>query len=137
MRALIVDKEQESVALLWSHLTGLGDVTVVNDGNAAFEAFCAAIDAGAPFDLVCLDTNLPRIDGIDLLAGLRQYEESNGIVAEAAAKILVTTQVCSIDNFYAASSAGCTTFICKPLDWSKLARELERLGLLPPPPSAV
>lgn len=132
MRTLIVDKERESVTLLWSHLTGLGDVTVVNDGDAAFDAFCSAIDGGKPFDLVCLDTNLPRVDGIDLLAGLRQYEESKGIVADAGAKIVVTAQVCDIDNFYAASSAGCTTFICKPLDWSKVARELERLGLLPP-----
>jgi two-component system, chemotaxis family, chemotaxis protein CheY len=131
MRALIVDKEQESVALLWSHLTGLGDVTVVNDGEAAFEAFCSAIDTGRPFDLVCLDTNLPQVDGIDLLAGLRQYEESRGIVADAASKILITTTVCSIDNFYAASSAGCTTFLCKPLDWERLARELTRLGVLP------
>lgn len=132
MRALIVDKEQESVALLWAHLTGLGDLTVVNDGEAAFNAFCAAVDNGQPFDLVCLDTNLPRIDGIDLLAGLRQYEESKGIVAEAGAKILVTTQTCSVDNYYAASSAGCTSFLCKPLEWAKIARELTRLGILPP-----
>ena len=133
MRVLIVDKEKESVALLWSNLTALGDLTVVNDGETAYNAFCAAIDNGKPFDLVCLDTNLPQVDGIDLLAGLRQYEESQGIVAKAGAKILVTTQVCSIDNYYAASSAGCTTFLCKPLDWDKIARELSRLGVLTPP----
>jgi two-component system chemotaxis response regulator CheY len=133
MRVLIVDKEKESVALLWSNLTALGDLTVVNDGETAYNAFCAAIDDGKPFDLVCLDTNLPQVDGIDLLAGLRQYEESQGIVAKAGAKILVTTQVCSIDNYYAASSAGCTTFLCKPLDWDKIARELSRLGVLTPP----
>lgn len=133
MRVLIVDKEKESVALLWSNLTALGDLTVVNDGETAYNAFCAAIDNGKPFDLVCLDTNLPQVDGIDLLAGLRQYEESQGIVAKAGAKILVTTQVCSIDNYYAASSAGCTTFLCKPLDWEKIARELSRLGVLTPP----
>ncbi|MFM1848256.1 MAG: hypothetical protein RL417_1730 [Pseudomonadota bacterium] len=132
MRALIVDIEKESVTLLWSHLTGVCDLTVVNDGATAFEAFCAAIDTGKPFDLVCLDTELPQIDGIDLLAGFRQYEESKGIVAESGAKILVTTQVCSVDNYFAASSAGCTSFICKPLDWTKLSRELARLGIVPP-----
>jgi len=130
MRTLIVDAEHHTVNLLTAHLKPLGELTVAPDGATAFEKFCAAIDTGAPFDLICLDTALPFLDGIDLLAGFRQYEESKGIVGGASAAIVVTTDVCSIDNYYAAASAGCTAFICKPVDWNKFSRELERLGLL-------
>jgi two-component system chemotaxis response regulator CheY len=129
MRTLIVDKTPESIELLTSHTARYGEVTVVTDAAQAFASFCAALDSGTPFDLVCLDTQLPPIDGIDLLVGLRDYEESKGIVATRGAKIIVTTDICSIDNYYAANSAGCTAFICKPLDREKFSRELQRLGI--------
>lgn len=129
MRTLIIDKTSESVEFLKAHSDQLGHITVVHDATAALTEFCAAVDAGQPFDLICLDTRLPPIDGIDLLVGFRDYEESRGVVANQAAKIIITTDVCSIDNYYAANSAGCTAFICKPLDWAKFSAELKRLGI--------
>ena len=129
MRILIVDTIPESIEILASNTAPLGDVTVLTDAAQAFKSFCAALDSGAPFDLVCIDTKLPPVDGIDLLAELRDFEESRGVVAGGGAKIIVTTDVCSIDNYYAANSAGCTAFICKPLDHDKFSRELARLGL--------
>lgn len=49
------------------------------DGREAVTAFTEALDAGEPFDLICLDVMMPEMDGHTALASIRRIESEHGI----------------------------------------------------------
>src|SRR5215470_2946517 len=67
-RILIADDEDGLRWVLEKGLRGAGyDVTAVRDGDAAVRAF-----ETEPFDLVFLDVRMPGVDGLTVLARLRE-----------------------------------------------------------------
>lgn len=130
MKFLVVEDEKTSTRLIESTLAPHGEVVAVPSSEVGFEKFMQALDSGSPFEAICLDIELPGVDGIELLAEIRRVEEERGIVGVEATKVLVTTAACNIDSYTEASSAGCTSFLCKPLSKQKLISELCRLGVV-------
>ncbi len=69
MRILVVDDDVELASLLRFALAGAGyEVLLAYDGEQALQRFAAE----SP-DLVVLDLNLPRLDGFEVLARIRQH----------------------------------------------------------------
>jgi two-component system chemotaxis response regulator CheY len=94
------------------------------------EAVRTALQAGAPYDLFCLDIMMPEMDGQEALQEIRRLEEKAGIAASDFAKIIMTTALADKANVIKAASRGCNYFLVKPIEKAKLQDELRKLKLI-------
>lgn len=83
MKTLIVEDDFTSRLLLQTFLNPYGESHVAVDGIEAIEAFMLACAEKYPYDLVCLDIMMPRMDGHEVLKRIRGMEES-GVSVPAA-----------------------------------------------------
>jgi two-component system chemotaxis response regulator CheY len=117
--------------LLQVVLTAYGDFRAVADGEAAVYAFVQAWRQRRPYDLICMDIMMPKMNGIDALKHIRHIEESNGIPVNRRVKVIMLT---GLDDTTSVTEAffegGATAYLVKPLDKNKLIKELENLNLL-------
>ena len=130
MRTLIVEDEFTSRALLRELLKRYGVPQVAMNGKEAVEAVRTALDAGEPFDLICLDILMPEMDGHEALKQIRDLEEEAGLVAATRAKVIMTTALSDRDTVLEAIRGQCDYFLVKPIDSRALLEELRQLGLI-------
>ena len=78
MKTLIVEDDFTSRLLLQELLKGYGPAHVAVNGKEAVEAARMAMDAGEPYDLICLDIMMPEMDGHGALKEIRAQEEARG-----------------------------------------------------------
>jgi len=111
-------------------LKSYGPSHVAVNGREAVEATRLALEAGAPYDLVCLDIMMPEMDGQQALREIRAMEETRGIIPPGGAKIVMTTALGEIKNVFAAYSGLCDAYLTKPIQKAKLLEELRKLELI-------
>ena len=105
-------------------LTRLGHRPVVTtSGEAALESWLAARAAGAPYDLVLMDVQMPGLDGIETTRRIRAIEKES---AGARAPILALTANTFSEDREACIAAGMDDFLTKPLDRERLEEALAR-----------
>ncbi len=63
MRILVVEDDFISRRLLCRFLERFGECDVAINGNEAVNAVEHALQAGAHYDLICLDIMMPEMDG--------------------------------------------------------------------------
>jgi len=63
MKTLIVEDDFTSRLLLQEFLNPYGPSHIAVNGAEAVEAVTAALDAGEPYNLICLDIMMPEMDG--------------------------------------------------------------------------
>ena len=131
MKTLIVEDDFTSRLLLQEILRRHGSSHVAVNGREAVDAVRAALAAGAPYDLVCLDIMMPEMNGQEALLRIRQLEEESGIEVWRRAKVIMTTALADRANVIEAIAGQCDSFIVKPIGRTKLIEELRRLGLIP------
>ena len=118
------------------------DITIVHDGLEAAAAVRAAADAGAPFDLVLMDVQMPHCDGYAATRRIR----TQGISATDLPIVALTANAYA-EDITAALDAGMQDHLAKPLVYQELADTLIRwlpvrivdettLGSTSPTPSA-
>ncbi len=131
MRVLIVEDDFVSRKFLNKMLSAYGECDIAVDGKEAVEAFQLALDDAAPYDLVCMDIMMPRMDGQAALRQIRQLEADKGVSELSAAKVVMITAVDDkkqvTEAFY---KGGVTSYFVKPIDHEKLITELRLLGLV-------
>ena len=131
MRILIVEDDPISSRLLQVILSVYGNLSTVENGEAAVYAFVRAWRKRKPYDLICMDIMMPKMNGIDALKHIRRIEESNGIPRNQRVKVIMLT---ALDDTASVTEAffegGATAYLVKPLDRAKLLKEFENLGLL-------
>ena len=86
MKILIVEDELTSRELLKVILEPYGTVETVADGIEAMKAFNLAL-ASQPYDLICLDIMLPKLNGQQVLKGIRKIEGDKGILGPDASRV--------------------------------------------------
>ncbi|MCB0310582.1 MAG: response regulator [Bdellovibrionales bacterium] len=131
MRTLVVEDENTSARILTQYMSELGEVVVARNGEEAFNTFCDAFTQGQKFDLVIMDIMMPEVDGQEALTAIREYEESHGLVQSDTVPIIMASALDDLGNIHYSQVAGCTEYLTKPLDKTKLFRVLHRLGLAP------
>jgi|GEM_PF-373293 len=129
MRILIVDDEMVSRTKLELIMEYFGDCNTADHGDDAMAAFLNAHRADDPFDLIMLDINLPGMDGIQLLAAIRNAEQELDIDQPRKAKILMTTSYRDKDRIVASVQSGCDDYIGKPFDLNLIRNKLGKLGV--------
>ncbi len=106
MAILIVDDDPVQCRLLEGMLQKFGYETVTcNNGDAALTLLCEP-DSGR-IDAVILDLVMPNLDGLGVLAKLRQ--------ASINVPVIVQTAHGGIDNVVSAMRAGAIDFVVKPV----------------------
>jgi two-component system chemotaxis response regulator CheY len=131
MKSLIVEDDFISRRILRELLRPYGDIEIATDGEEGVTAFNLAHEAKAPYDLICMDIMMPKIDGREALRQIRAREKALGVPSNLEAKIIMTTALDDpktvFDSFY---QDGATAYLVKPVSKQKLVRELRALGLI-------
>lgn len=131
MKALIVEDDAVSLKLMQSILSPYGDCDTATDGEKAVESFRSACMQNLPFDLICMDIMMPGMDGHEALARIRDIEKEMGTPPEKAVKVIMTSALSDPRNIVQALyREGVSSYIVKPVEKSRLLKEVERMGLL-------
>ena len=117
---LVAEDNAINALLARALLERLGHRTVVaGNGAAAVEAWLAARRAGAPYDLVLMDLQMPIMDGLEAARRIRASEA--GADGEAKpTRMLALTANASAEDREAALAAGMDGLLVKPLDRERL-----------------
>ena len=127
---LVAEDNEINALLMRSLLTRLGhEVVITTNGEEALESWLAANSAGAPYDLVLMDIQMPGLDGIETTKRIRNHEAAQ---YTRRTPILALTANTLVEDRYACFEAGMDGFLVKPLDREKLADALAGLGASPP-----
>ncbi len=132
LRILVADDVPQNVELLQISLGAAGhQVIAASDGESAVREF-----SRGSFDIVLMDVQMPRMDGLEATRLIRVYEREQGL--KATPIIALTASVLEQDR-RAAQTAGMNGFASKPLEMHKLTAEIARLldiAVAMPPPAA-
>ncbi|WP_424628788.1 ATP-binding protein [Bradyrhizobium sp. SYSU BS000235] len=121
LSVLVAEDNEINALLIRSLLKRLGhQCTVTTDGEEALESWLAADSAGTPYDVVLMDVQMPKLDGIEATKRIRAREAGRG----SRTIILALTANTLVDDRYACFEAGMDGFLIKPLDRDKLADAL-------------
>ena len=128
MRILIAEDDLASRKFLFKFMSQYGECDLVVDGLEALDAFLMSVKENNPYDLVCLDIMLPKVDGVKVLKAIRDLENQNGVSLEKRTKIIMTTALAETQLVKDAFEIGCEAYAAKPIDVEKLANVLDKLG---------
>jgi two-component system, chemotaxis family, chemotaxis protein CheY len=130
MKTLIVEDDITSSFLLQEILKSYGPTQIAVNGIEAIDAVRTALEAGEPYDVICMDIMMPELDGQEAVKQIRALEEAKGILPVRCAKIIMTTALGDHQNILAAFKHLCDAYVVKPIDKAKLLAELRRLRLI-------
>ena len=123
---LVAEDNEINALLMRSLLSRLGHRAVLaTNGEEALESWQAARSAGAPYDLVLMDIQMPQLDGIETTRRIRSLEAGQ---PGRQTPIMALTANTLVEDRYACFEAGMDGFLIKPLDREKLAEALAGLA---------
>ncbi len=130
MRILVAEDDLASRKFLFKFLSQYGECDLVVDGMEALDAFLMAIKDRNPYDLICLDIMIPKVDGVKVLKAIRDLETQKGMLPENRAKVIIITALAETQLVQNAFEIGCEAYVSKPIDTIKLAEVLQKMGFL-------
>jgi PAS domain S-box-containing protein len=108
LRVLVAEDHPTNQRVMQLILGPFGvDLTIVEDGRAAVEAFAAAT-----FDLVLMDMQMPHMDGLTATREIRRLEADSGA---ARTPLAMLTANAMDEHRAAAAAAGADHHIAKPI----------------------
>ena len=117
MRILIVEDERALCDTIARSLRNLAySVDCCHDGRGALDLLGVEV-----FDLVVLDLNLPRIDGMTVLRELRK--------TDCETKVLILSARGEVSDKVAGLDAGANDYLTKPFHLDELAARIRSLTL--------
>jgi two-component system, response regulator len=127
LRVLLVEDDEDHVFLVRRALADLpgAEVTVevAGDGEQAVERLARArFTPGGPPQLVLLDLKMPRMDGLEVLRGIRADQAAAGL------PVVVLTSSERQEDREEALRLGATWFVCKPTDGRRFRSEIQQLA---------
>jgi CheY-like chemotaxis protein len=123
---LVAEDNEINALLMRSLLSRLGHhVVITTNGEATLESWLSARSAGAPYDLVLMDLQMPKLDGIETTKQIRAREAGQ---PGRRTPILALTANTLVEDRYACFEAGMDGFLIKPLDREKLTEALTGLA---------
>lgn len=128
MKILITEDDLSSRKFLYKFMSGYGECDITVDGMEALDAFMLALESEDPYDLVCIDIMMPKIDGVKVLQVIRDIEKQKHISEENRTKTIMTTALNDVDLVKNLFEYGCEAYATKPIDIKKLALVMEKLG---------
>ncbi len=128
MKILIVEDDLSSRKFLYKFMSAYGECDMTVDGMEGLEAYLMALDEEEPYDLICLDIMMPKVDGLKVLKTIREVENQKGIEGDKKVNIIMTTALNDVDVVKDSFDSGCEVYANKPIDIKKLETVMERLN---------
>ena len=127
-KILIVDDNFENRQLLAEILREVSECDFAATGPEAIEAYNMSLKKEEPYSLILLDIELPGINGLDILAKIRDSEKTAGIPLGDGIPIIIVTAY--EKRFLEAYNRGCDDYVLKPIDtldlMTKISNVLEK-----------
>ncbi|RAQ50946.1 two-component system protein B [Aspergillus flavus] len=117
------NKINQEVALRMLALEEVYDVTVVKDGQEAYDTVKANMEEGKVFDLIFMDIQMPILDGLQSTRLIREMGYSAPIVALSAFS--------EDSNIKDCMDSGMDMFISKPIQRPILKQVLNKFATIP------
>ncbi|OGI07510.1 MAG: hypothetical protein A2Y40_07290 [Candidatus Margulisbacteria bacterium GWF2_35_9] len=130
MKIMVVDDDETSVEMICAILSKYGTCDKYYEGLKAVNAFERSLEENKPYDLVTLDLAMPEMNGIEVLAGMRDLELDYGVDLLDQSNIIMITILNEPIAYNAAQAAECTDYIVKPLNKERLLNRLRILGII-------
>jgi adenylate cyclase len=113
-RILLVDDEPDLVDTIQCRLEANNfDIVTASNGQEGLERA-----AEAKPDLILLDTNMPVLNGHEMLERIRKNPATRGI------PVIMCTALCEAQDIAAASAYGITDYVTKPFDFTELIEKI-------------
>lgn len=129
MKTLVVDDELVSRKKMQAILRNISDCQAVNSGKEAIALFKDAMESESHYDLICLDIDMPDMDGITVLKSIRKIEEEKGISKEKRGKVVMVSSSSDKTSVVECLKAGCDSYVLKPFDKETVYSKLKALGI--------
>lgn len=113
MRILIAEDDFANRKVLFKFLSRYSTCDTVVDGMEAINAFQLAHKEGKPFDLICLDIMMPKVDGIKALKTIRDMEKQMDVHSEDRVKIIMTTALMETPFIHNSFDTELCGYYCK------------------------
>ncbi len=118
LTVLVAEDNDINALLMRSLLTKLGHApTIVPNGEQAVSDWSEAATRGQPYDLILMDIQMPRMDGIEATRQIRARETE---LHARRTPILALTASSMMEDRNACIESGMDGFLPKPLDIDKL-----------------
>lgn len=130
MKCLIVEDDFAARRLMTKYLSGYGDCDIAIDGNEAVGAFRQALKENDPYELICLDIVMPRMDGRQALKTIRRIESDHGIDDTDCVKVIIVTAIGDSEDIIDSLKDGNESYIIKPVKKPELFEEIKKLGFI-------
>ncbi|MBF0252781.1 MAG: response regulator [Candidatus Omnitrophica bacterium] len=138
---LVVDDVVLTCKFISELLKGLAKCKIVFDGQEAIDAYLEKIETTNPYDVILMDIEMGKVDGITALKTIREHEKKSGIVGSISemkssedknkknkGRSLKRVPVIMItaygDYIMNAFEAGCDNFIKKPIQKKELIEKI-------------
>jgi DNA-binding response OmpR family regulator len=114
-KILVVDDEPDCLSTIKYRLNHSGyEVVTATDGQEGFK-----IAQQESPDLILLDTNMPIMNGREMLKCLRKHP------ALKDTPVIMVTACCEVQDIAVASSYGISGYIAKPFDFTDLMEKIQ------------
>ncbi|KGK88688.1 histidine kinase [Desulfosporosinus sp. HMP52] len=130
MKILVAEDDLASRKFLSKFLSQYGEVDRVVDGIEALDAYLMSVKEEEPYDLICLDIMMPKVDGVKVLRAIRDYESKQGVATKERVKVIMTTALAETSYVNQAFEIGCEAYAAKPIDTNKMLEVIKKLGLI-------
>ena len=123
LHVLIVNDDSVARRLQMQLLRELGylKISEAADGQMALRTFKIARAIGAPIDFVITDCAMPTMDGLTLIAQIRQDPQLHSL------PVLMVTAEATKDAILRAAKAGADDYLVKPFTSTKLRQKIDAL----------
>jgi len=130
-RCLIVDDDITTCFILKVILEDNFICDIAPNGEKALCSFDLGHLEGSNYNLICLDINMPGMDGLMVLKHIRDAEAALALPPDLELKVVIisadSTSTTVLNSFFA---CGASAYITKPIDREKLLQEIATLGLV-------
>ncbi len=130
MRCLIVEDVEFEREMMGIFLSDYADSDSADNGEVAVEMFSRALAEGRPYQLVCLDIQMPKMNGQEALKRMRQAEADRGVSTHKAVIIMTTAMNAREDMEEAIWRGDCTDYLVKPIILADLVALMRRYTLI-------
>jgi two-component system chemotaxis response regulator CheY len=126
MRCLVVDDEPTARGHLRLLLARHGKVDETENAAVAIELVRAAVRAGNPYDLVCIDLSMPGPSGLEMVGMVREVDRY--MQQGARTGVVVVTASSEREDMSAAYREHADAYLVKPVSMASLDEALRKVG---------
>lgn len=128
LKVLVVEDNVNVQFLIQRFLQPIAWVETALDGEEGLEAFRRAINREEPYDLLCIDIMLPRMDGVEMLKQIRELEKEKGHLPGRGVKALMISALNDPKSVMKSFSELCHGYLIKPVAKQALYDKIRELG---------